>query len=120
MTPEEVGRYWSTLQAIGIGGILAAIVVVLYKGWVVTAAECDRRVAASEEKVELLRAELERREGLYIASLAELRASVKDGAAARERIQASLDKNIEQLYRFSDVLGDLRDAIRNPIPRGGP
>jgi hypothetical protein len=100
------------LQGLGFLGGIVAVLVVFYKGWYVSRNEMDRQVAAVEEKVQLLRAELEKREGLYIASLAELRATIREGAEQRDRIQAALDKNIGELYRFTDVLTDIRSDIR--------
>jgi hypothetical protein len=118
------------LQGLGFFGGIVAVLVVVYKGWYVSQNEADRRVAdvetkfqvyreASEEKVKLLQGELEKREGLYVASLAELRATIKEGVDQREKVQQALDKNIEQMYRFTDALGDMRDAIRSS-PRGRP
>jgi hypothetical protein len=118
------------LQGLGFFGRIVAVLVVVYKGWYVSQNEADRRVAdvetkfqvyreASEEKVKLLQGELEKREGLYVASLAELRATIKEGVDQREKVQQALDKNIEQMYRFTDALGDMRDAIRSS-PRGRP
>lgn len=118
MTPEQAALIWDTLRTVGVGGILAGIVFVFYKGWVITASEADRRVAATESQVTLLKEQLEKREALYQSSQAEQRTTIKEGNEARDRLQASLDKNVESMYRFVDVLGDLRDSIR--AMRGGP
>lgn len=133
MTPDAI-RAWITLvetvKALGPLGFALGIIYVLYKGLYISKRESDERVASEvaksaallaveQEKVALLRTELEKREGLYVASLSELRATIKDGNTARERVQAALDKNVEQMYRFADVLGDIRDAIKQP-PRGTP
>lgn len=118
------------LQGLGFLGGIVAVLVVFYKGWYVSRTEADRRVAdvearfqvykdVAEEKIKLLQVELEKREGLYVASLAELRATIKEGADQREKVQQALDKNIEQMYRFTDALGDMRDAIKSS-PRGRP
>lgn len=119
MTPEQAALIWDTLRTVGVGGILAAIIFVLYKRWYISKAESDDRVAGMQAQVDLLKEQLEKREGLYIASLAEMRTAVKEGAETRERVQGLLDENIKQMYRFADVLGDLRDAIR-AIQRGSP
>lgn len=113
----EATTAWQGLSALGLGFGLFVLVLVLYKGFLVTAGHCDALLLAERSKTELLRGELERREGLYIASLAELREQLTQTHAVREKLQAELAENNKQLFRNSDMLADLRDTIRASAPR---
>lgn len=116
------------LQALGfLGGVLlgaGVLVWIIHRGWFVTREDSDRRAKnlerlckAEEEKVALLRAELEKREGLYIASLAEMRTSNSLLHTEKERVLAQLAENNHEVYRLTEALADLRLAI---LSRGSP
>lgn len=108
---------WQALQALGLGGGLLVVVLVLYRGLLVTKAHNEATVAAEREKTDLLRAELGKREELYRQSLTELREDGTRVRGERDRVAQQLDEHNRQMYRFADVLGELRDAIRDRAPR---
>lgn len=114
---------WDALRTLGVGGMAFGIIFVLYKRWYVTAGEADERVAAEvaktaavlateREKNAILERELERREGIYIATMAEIRAQLQEAHKVREKVQAELTEGTKVLYRFTDILADLRDQAK--------
>jgi hypothetical protein len=116
------------LQALGfLGGVLlgaGGFAWAVRHHWFVSWQEFERRskslerlCKAEEEKVILLRAELEKREGLYIASLAEMRTSNNQLHAEKERVLGQLAENNHEVYRITEALADLRLAI---LSRGQP
>lgn len=123
MTVESWMAAWDALRTLGVGGMAFGIIFVLYKRWYVTAGEADERVAAEvaktaavlateREKNAILERELERREGIYIATMAEIRAQLQEAHKVREKVQAELTEGTKVLYRFTDILADLRDQAK--------
>lgn len=103
--------------------IAVGIIWVLYKGFYVSKSAAEGMVAAEvaktaavlateREKNAILERELERREGIYIATMAEIRAQLQEAHKVREKVQAELTEGTKVLYRFTDILADLRDQAR--------
>lgn len=115
------GAEWELLRGVASGLsvtlLLVIVIAALGRGVIVTRQHHDASVAAEREKTALLRAELEKREGLYIASLAEIKGQLVHTNEARERVLTQLEENNKQMYRFADALVDLKDALRASAPR---
>lgn len=133
MTPETFAAFLAFADVLGNLSPFAmavGIIYVLYKRLYISKTESDERVArevaasaaqaanatsllaVEQDKVALLRTELEKREGLYIASLAEMRAGIQAGNEAREKLYAQLAESNREMYRMTDALADLSEAIK--------
>lgn len=115
MTPEQVAAFLALVDVFGNlspFAIAVGVILILYRRLYVSKGESDERVAAEREKTAVVKEESERREGLYIATIAELRLQVADANKTREKIQDELTESTKVLYRFTDVLNDLREQTR--------
>lgn len=106
MSPSDIGTLATLANSLTVPLVLVIVIVALAKGVVVTRGHFESVIGEKDARI----TELER---LYNerTSVAERRADLLH--QEKEQLLRQLDANAQSLFRFTDAIGELRDAVRD-------
>ena len=106
MSASDMGTLATLANSLTVPLVLVIIIAALAKGVILTRGHHESVISEKDARI----AELER---LYNerTSVAERRADLLH--QEKEQLLRQLDANAQSLFRFTDVIGELRDAVRD-------
>ena len=113
MSPGEIASYGQIANTIGIVGLLAFAIVAIWRGWFITKEHHDDVIRQKDAQLAEKEQQIAQMRDLYRASTDYAQRRGDTLHTEKEQLLRQLEQNTQSVFRFTDVIGELRDAVRD-------